>query len=80
MIPSVDQVAFLVLCIVIAFRSLLYASRSVTAECFSVRVRTRAVSAGKRVYRPADTPRTLQWFRSFGFEPQETDQRLAAQF
>ena len=39
---------------------LLCASRSVTAECFSVRVRTRAVSAGKRVYRPADTPRTLQ--------------------
>ena len=62
------------------FSCLLCASRSVTAECFTVRVRTRAVSAGKQGYRPADTPCTLQWFRSFGFEPQETDQRLEAQF
>ena len=66
MIPSVDQVAFSRAVLCNCFSCLLCASRSVTAECFSVRVRTRAVSAGKRVYRPADTPRTLQWFRSFG--------------
>ena len=64
MIPSVDQVAFLVLCDCNCFSCLLCASRSVTAECFSVRVRTRAVSAGKQVYRPADTPRTLQYICS----------------
>ena len=59
MIPSVDQVAFSRAVLCNSFSCLLCASRSVTAEGFSVRVRTRAVSAGKRVYRPADTPRTL---------------------
>ena len=58
MIPSVDQVAFLVLCLVIVFSSPVYL---MVCDCeeFSVRVRTRAVSAGKRGYRPADTLRTL---------------------
>ena len=65
---------------VIAFRSLLCASRFVTTESCLVRVRICAVSAGTRVYRPASMPCTLQWFQSFGFEPQETDQQLAAQF
>ena len=52
---------------VIAFRSLLCASRSVTTESCLVRVRVCAVSAGTRVYRPASTPRSLHLFGDLAY-------------
>ena len=79
MIPSVDLLAFS-LSVSCNLCRLLCASRFLGRAVPIGTYRTRAVGAGKSCKRTTDTTHTLQWFRSFWFEPLEIDKSVAAQF